>query len=183
MKFIKRKITDICIKKSRSSKRRAYLLKKYKEMKIGENCEIYPQVSFGSEPYLIEIGNNVRISKGVCITTHDGGVWVLRNLGMAEGADLFGKVIIGNNVHVGLNCIIMPGVTIGHNVIIGAGSIVTKDVESNSVVVGVPARKIKTVNEYYKKNEKNFFYTKEMNSTDKKEAILKSKNKFKQWGD
>jgi acetyltransferase-like isoleucine patch superfamily enzyme len=44
---------------------------------IGSNCKIYPSVSFGSEPYLIELGNDVRITAGVRITTHDGGIPVL----------------------------------------------------------------------------------------------------------
>lgn len=52
-------------------------------------------------------------------------------------------VKIGNDVWIGGNCIILPGVTIGNNVIIGAGAVVTKDVPDNSLVVGVPARKIK----------------------------------------
>lgn len=41
---------------------------------IGENSEIYPSVNFGSEPYLIEIGNNVRITDNVKLTTYDGGI-------------------------------------------------------------------------------------------------------------
>lgn len=49
-------------------------------VKIGENCEIYSSASFGSEPYLIKIGNHVRINTGVKFVTHDGGVWVLRGI-------------------------------------------------------------------------------------------------------
>lgn len=52
-------------------------------------------------------------------------------------------IYIGNNVHIGAGAIILAGVTIGDNVVIGAGSIVTKDVESNSVVVGNPAKILK----------------------------------------
>ena len=54
--------------------------KKLREMgiKLGENCEIYDNVSWGSEPYMISIGNHVRITNGVRFITHDGGVWVLR---------------------------------------------------------------------------------------------------------
>lgn len=47
---------------------------------IGRGCEILNGYEFGSEPYLVEIGDNVRITRGVNITTHDGGVWVLRHL-------------------------------------------------------------------------------------------------------
>lgn len=46
---------------------------------IGKNCEIYTTANFGSEPYLINIGNHVRINEGVTLVTHDGGYWVLRN--------------------------------------------------------------------------------------------------------
>ncbi len=121
-------------------------------VKYGKNCEFYKGITWGSEPYLITIGDNVRITKGVSFITHDGGAWVLRNMNKKDrDIDIFGKIEIGNNVHIGWNAIIMPGVTVGDNVIIGAGSIVTKNVESNSVVVGIPARKIETIDEYRKK--------------------------------
>lgn len=58
----------------------------------------------------------------------------------------FGKPItIGNNVWVGGNCIILPGVTIGDNSVIGAGSVVTKDVPENVIVAGNPAKVIKEI--------------------------------------
>jgi acetyltransferase-like isoleucine patch superfamily enzyme len=57
-------------------------------------------------------------------------------------------ISIGNDVHIGLRTMIMPGVRIGNRVIIGAGSIVTKDIPDNSVAVGVPARVIRTVDQY-----------------------------------
>ncbi|MFR1295915.1 MAG: hypothetical protein ACLSBH_11080 [Coprobacillus cateniformis] len=79
-------------------------------MKIGEECEIYKDVVFGSEPYLIEIGDHVRITNGCKFITHDGGVWVIRQLMDDNEIDLFGKIIVGNNVHIGMNCIIMPNV-------------------------------------------------------------------------
>ena len=78
--------------------------------------------------------------------THDGGVWVLRKLYGDERIDLFGKVKIGNNVHIGMNkTIIMPGVTIGSNVIIGSGeAVVTKKYKpDNEIWGGVPAKFIK----------------------------------------
>ena len=53
------------------------------------------------------------------------------------------SVIIGNDVWIGHNSAIMPGVTIGNGAVIGAGAVVTKDVEPYSVVTGVPAKKIK----------------------------------------
>lgn len=88
-----------------------------------------------------------------------------------NNADKFGKIKIGNNVHIGINSIIMPGVTIGDNVIIGCGSVVTKNIPSNSVAVGVPARVIETIEEYYKKNKDKCVYTKNLSSKEKKEYI------------
>lgn len=49
-------------------------------------------------------------------------------------------VVIGNDVWIGANCTILPGVTIGNNVVIAAGAVVTKDLPSNCIATGVPAR-------------------------------------------
>ncbi|CAI3397929.1 acyltransferase [Enterococcus cecorum] len=148
---------------------------KKKGTKIGENCEIYGSANFGSEPYLIELGNHVRINAGVQLITHDGGVWVLREnekIKQSELIDLFGKITIGNNVHIGTNAIIMPNVTIGDNCIIGCGSIVTKSIPANSVVVGVPGKVIESINEYYNKNYYKFDYTKKLSPEEKKKYLL-----------
>lgn len=60
---------------------------------------------------------------------------------------------IGNNVVFGRNVTILKNVTIGDNCIIGNGSIVTKDIPSNSVAAGAPAKAISTLEEYYKKRK------------------------------
>ena len=112
---------------------------------------------------MIEIGDNVRITSGVRFVTHDGGVWV-------SDIDLFGKIRIGNNVHIGFNAIIMPGVTIGDNCIIGCGTIVTHDIPANSIVVGVPGRVIESIGEYAAKHDDDFMHTKKM-ATDEKKAL------------
>ena len=107
---------------------------------IGQDCEIYASVNV-MEPYLVTIGDKVRINEGVQLVTHDGGVWVLRNLyDELKDIDLFGKIKIGNNVHIGTNAIILPGVEIGNNCIIGVGAVVTKDIPDNSIAVGVPTK-------------------------------------------
>lgn len=151
---------------------RAALLKR-RGMNIGEGCEIYQNVAFGSEPYLIEVGNKVRITNGVKFITHDGGMWVLRNKGLLSNADSFGRIIIGNNVHIGINSIIMPGVIIGDNVVIGVGSVVTKNVKSNTIVCGVPAKEIKSLESYYEKHSKICDYTKSFSYKEKKQYLLK----------
>lgn len=144
-----------------------------KGAKIGTSCDIHPKASLGSEPYLVTIGNNVRVSANVCIFTHDGGLWVLRSLYEdVKNADKFDKVVIGSNVHVGVNAMIMPGVTIGDNCVIGAGAIVTKDIPACSVAVGVPARVIETVEEYYEKVKDKVDDTKKMTPSEKKAYVI-----------
>ncbi len=104
---------------------------------IGKNCRIFTR-RFGTEPFLIEIGNNVTITKDVIILTHDGSTWLFND---QQGRRyMYRKVKIGNNVFIGVNSIIMPGVCIGDNVIVGAGSIVTKSIPSGSIIAGNPAK-------------------------------------------
>ncbi|MEA4967963.1 MAG: acyltransferase [Bacteroidaceae bacterium] len=145
-------------------------------VKMGVNCQVFPNVSFGSEPYLIQIGNNVKITDGCTFITHDGGIEVIRNLKSLSNADLFGTIRVGNNVFFGNRCIIMPNVEIGDNVIIGAGSVVTKSILPNSVVVGVPARVIKSIDEYYDKVEQNIDFTKNLTLKDKREYLIEKYN-------
>lgn len=112
---------------------------------IGKNCDIYTR-NFGSEPYLIKIGDEVCITNNVKILTH-GAAHILYYNGVKD-ADFFGKVEIGNKVYIGANSIIMPGVTIEDNVLIAAGSVVTHSIPSGYIVGGNPARKIGTVNDF-----------------------------------
>lgn len=160
---------------NKSKRNRTYMVKYLKELgiKIGKgsrlNCAID---SFGSEPYLITIGENCLIAQNVKFITHDGAVHILNSLNYFNGKkmDNIAPINIGNNVYIGMNAMIMPGVSIGNNVIIGAGSIVTKNIDSDSVVVGVPARKIGTIKQYYENNKiKNRFYpTAELDSIEKR---------------
>lgn len=122
-----------------------------KGVKIGENCEFFGRLFIDidlTRPSLIQIGNNVVMTKGVTILTHGYDWCVLRekygtSLGYAQ------PVLIGDNVFIGQHVKILPGVTIGNNCIIGVGSIVTKNLESDYVYAGVPAKKIKSIQEYY----------------------------------
>lgn len=150
-------------------------------MRIGNNCEINKNVNIITEPYLITLGNNVRITSGVKFITHDGGLYVARNYvggdikkicPNIERADKFGKIEIGNNVHIGVDAIIMPGITIGNNVVVGAGAVVTKNIPNNVVAVGVPAKPIETIEKYVKKNMDMFVYTKNLSYEEKKKILL-----------
>lgn len=120
-------------------------------VRVGNNVRFYgiSRAMFGSEPWLIAIGNNVYITAGVQFVTHDGGTLVLRH----EQPDLewTAPIEIGDYVYIGVRSIILPNVRIGDRCIIGAGSVVSKDVPANSVFAGVPARRICSTDEYLEK--------------------------------
>lgn len=160
-----------------SSERKIRILRQ-QGCSIGANCQLIGNVDFGSEPYLVSVGNHVRFSDGACITTHDGGVWVLRYLDSALcDVDKFAPVVIGDNVHVGMGAVIMPGVTIGSNVVIGARAVVTRDIPDNSIAVGVPARVIESVDDYREKALPKLVHTKELSYKEKQYYLLNSSTK------
>ncbi len=90
----------------------------------------------------VHIGDNVMIGPGTLITTVGHP---LSPLGRRKHLAFAKPVRIGNDVWIGGNVTILPGVTIGNNVVVAAGAVVTKDIPDNCVVGGVPARKIKDV--------------------------------------
>ena len=117
-----------------------------KGVKIGAHCRLFsPPLS--AEPYLIEIGDNVTVAVGVKFITHDNSISKI----FSDKTDVFGKIIIGENVFVGAYSLILPGVSIGSNSIIGAGSVVTKSFGDNLIIAGNPARVISTVDSYKEK--------------------------------
>ena len=142
-------------------------------VRVGKNVQVFNGVSFGSEPYLIEIGDNTRIAEDVRFFTHDGGAHVLRNMGLLENADFFGPIKIGSNVHIGTQAMILPNVTIGNNVIVGIRAVVTKDVPDNCIVAGMPARIIETIDEYYEKHKDTCDFTKNLSAEEKKAYLVK----------
>ena len=141
-------------------------------VKFGKNC-CFNTKSFGSEPFLIEIGDNFYTSKGVDFVTHDGSVNVLRQLyPKLKEADLFGQIQIGNNVFIGINVTILPNTLIGDNVIVGAASLVKGELQSNSVYAGIPAKYICSIEDYLEKNKKHFDFTKNLSKEEKKDFLL-----------
>ena len=115
----------------------------------GRGVTVMGGVNFGSEPYLISLGDNVRISSNVNLITHDGGTWAFRNYYEdMQNVVKFGSIRVGDGTFIGAGSTIMPGVTIGRHAVIGAGSVVTKDVPDETVWAGVPARQICTLREY-----------------------------------
>ena len=107
-------------------------------VRIGEDCLIYTTL-FGTEPYLVEIGNRVAVSSGTSFVTHDGSVWIFED---HPQMDVFGDIRVGNNTFFGTNCTILPGTRIGSNCIIGSGAVVRGEVPDDSVVFGNPAEVI-----------------------------------------
>ena len=112
---------------------------------IGYDVQLWTSKIDKNHGYLLEIGNHVTISDAR-ILLHDAST--KRSLGYSK----IGKVKIGNNVFIGADAIILPGVHIGDNVIVGAGTIVTRTIPSNAVVVGNPGRVIGTYHDYINKN-------------------------------
>lgn len=104
-------------------------------------------------PWMLEIGDYCKITKGVIILNHDYSRSVLRRVygEIIEGSQ---KTKIGNNVFIGMNSIILMGTEIGNNVIVGAGSIVKGKIPDNVVIAGNPARIICTLDQYYEKRKK-----------------------------
>lgn len=139
-------------------------------MHIGENCHIYSDIQ-GPEPYLISLGNNVTISSGVNLITHDNSI----SKSLPEFTDIFGKIEIGDNCFIGVNSIILPGVKICKNTIIAAGSVVSKSIMSEGELwAGIPAKRIGKFEEFSKKWENYAFNTTGLSYEEKKSLLLSS---------
>ena len=104
----------------------------------------------------VTVGKNAMFGPNVCITTAGHPIHPLsRTKAYYEYAM---PITIGDNVWVGANVVINPGVTIGDNCVIGSGSVVTKDIPSDSVAVGNPCKVIRKITDedrdYYYKDKK-----------------------------
>jgi len=112
---------------------------------IGEHTRISLR-SLGTEPWLIKVGDHCSISAGVRLVTHDGSTWVFTT--ELPSLQKFGPIEIRNNCYIGVDAVILPGVTIGPNSIVGAGAVVTKDVPPDTIAAGVPARPLRDIDSY-----------------------------------
>lgn len=118
-------------------------------LKVGKNFgRLNGVIIDPSHCWLIEIGDNVTLAPRVHILAHDAST---KNF---LGYTKIANVIIGNNVFIGAESVILPGVHIGDNVIVGANSTVSKDIPSGLVVAGTPAKKVCTIKEFLEKNNK-----------------------------
>lgn len=117
-------------------------------MKVGKNFNMPDKVFFGTEPFFIEIGDNVNIAAGVRFVNHGGTTTLLRKIPGYEDARIFGRIKIGNNCTIGLNCVIMQDVQIGNNCILGANSTLSQSMPDNTVFIGNPAQFLCTIEDY-----------------------------------
>jgi acetyltransferase-like isoleucine patch superfamily enzyme len=140
-------------------------------VKMGRNVRFYAMRPgmFSTEPWLIEFGNDVYVTAGCQFITHDGGTLILRK--EVPDLELTAPIKVGNDVYIGLNSTILPGVTIGNRVIIGAGSIVSKDIPDNTVAAGIPARPIKSVDAYLESAKRRSLHMGHLPPKDKERAL------------
>lgn len=142
--------------------------------KVGKNAYIEPpfrcdygsNIEIGDDFYAnyncivldvakVTIGNNVMLAPNVAIYTAGHPIHPdSRKSGYEYGI----PITIGNNVWIGGNVVVNPGVNIGHNAVIGAGSVVTRDIPDNAIAVGNPCRVVRYVTEedrkyYFKDRE------------------------------
>jgi acetyltransferase-like isoleucine patch superfamily enzyme len=107
---------------------------------IGDRVFIGRNVEFNVQGK-IEIGDDCLLASGCVFVDHDHGVQLTEV--MAAQPSRIGQIILGRNVWIGANSVVLKNVTIGDGAIIGAGSVVTKEIPPNQIWAGVPARKIR----------------------------------------
>lgn len=138
---------------------------KARGLKVGKDVIFIEAPKFGSEPFLIEIGERTKITANCTFINHDGAMYVIRSMEKYQDARNFGRIKIGRNCFIGNNCTILPGVEIGDNCILGAGSVLNSSMPANSVFAGVPAKLICTIDEYgHKALKNNTDYPRELES-------------------
>lgn len=130
-----------------------YLRKKDILQEIGENVYYYSRI-FPSEPKLVKLHNNISIATNVRFVTHDRIDVLLSGMFDEHYMRKCGCIEVMDNVFIGADTIILPGVKIGPNVVIGAGSVVTKDVPPGQIVAGNPAKQIGNFDRLIRKRKK-----------------------------
>jgi acetyltransferase-like isoleucine patch superfamily enzyme len=118
-------------------------------VRIGADCHLRGATkdTFGSEPYLIKIGDRVSITHDVDFITHDGGIRQFRS--SEPDIDVLGTIVIGNDVVIGAHAILLPDTVIGDGCVIGVGSVVKGHFAPHSLILGNPARRIRSTKDYW----------------------------------
>ena len=148
-------------------------------VKVGANVSFITPPHTASEPYLISIGDNTTISFEVAFVTHDAATRVIRNLpdGNPETV-IYGPIKVGKNCFIGCRTTILPNVEIGDNTIIGACSLVNRDIPANVVAAGNPCKVICTLEEYRRKHKDDFLYMVSLPYEEKKAYLKKLYDKI-----
>jgi maltose O-acetyltransferase len=120
-------------------------------LRIGERCDL--QRPFELDPshcWLVQIGDDVTFAPDVHVIVHDASTK------SAVGHTRLAPVRIGSRVFVGARTMILPGVRIGDDVVIGAGSVVSRDIPSDTVAAGNPARALGSLESYQERTRERF---------------------------
>lgn len=138
---------------------------------IGEDVEIFGANlhTFGSEPYLVSIGNKVTISHSVDFVTHDGGLRVAR--AKYPEAYLYERIQVADRCFIGAHSVLLPGARVGAGSVIGTGSVITGEIPPDVVAFGVPARPVKSVEEYIQGKRHLWIDTRGLTASAKKELL------------
>jgi len=122
-------------------------LQRLRGVKIGKNVFLGPGCWLdNTRPDLIEIEDDVSIAGRVTLLTHSDPTQPLREI-LGPSSRVFKKVTIKRGAWITVNCVLLPGVTIGENSIIAAGSVVNKDIPAEVIAGGIPARVIRSIRE------------------------------------
>lgn len=141
--LIERILVKLHLKKSVDYNSIEYL--RSRGVTIGENVHLYNTTIDYGHGFLVTIGNNVTLT-GVTVLAHDASTQI------PLGVSKVGCVVIGDNVFVGQGSIILPGVHIGNNCIIGAGTVVSKNIPDHTVAAGNPVRVIESYDAFVQKH-------------------------------
>lgn len=149
MKSLKRFLSTLRFKYLLTKEEQLSFFKKH-GMIIGDGCDIQnPYYSlFGSEYNHIQIGNHVTLNSSAKLITHDGSTRVLFGKTSRLLPSVVGKIVVGDNVFIGAQALLLPGVKIGSNSIIAAGAVMTGEYSPNSVLGGNPAKYICSIEDY-----------------------------------
>lgn len=131
---------------------------RYGKIRFGKNVKIGDRVHIASASS-VQIGNNVLLASNILITDLDHGSYSKKTQDSPHSPPdsrklNYSDVIIEDNVWIGENVVILKGCNIGYGSIVGANSLVNKDIQKNCIVAGQPAKVIKIYNEELKKWEK-----------------------------